>query len=429
MTYLLPIGVDGFETQARGEYTSSFAAAAFNARLEPFVQLLELGTSSDVPDADAIKQLVIDEDYKTLISENLEELIEMAKNGVLEDPLNPNSKKDFFTIEMVASLNELIKSVRAAGGLIDVENGTATLSDENAVNWKNLAVSSEAILQIITIAKAQVEQNRTLQALVELIYVRTGNDILTQNLEELETALSTTKDSLRTLTQLQDLFNRVETTEETQTFEEFASVNYAQDSPTAFMQGSGFVDATGFGLVSMPGIVEQASRHFQQLAPTVDIANLSNADTALFLDLRNQLIQQIAHLSATTIGAGTEEDSGTLLDQLRTVKDSVDRAIGAAEDLDLPTEVDDTGRIKHAMRLWMLDGESPDGIDKISDYTPGEIQRNLTAAITAGQSLNDTQKEEVRRYLFVFEEYYKSAAAILNKITQLLERIAQGIAR
>jgi hypothetical protein len=57
----------------------------------------------------------------------------------------------------------------------------------------------------------------------------------------------------------------------------------------------------------------------------------------------------------------------------------------------------------------------------------GSIQDNITFAITAAQSLNDSQKEQVRRYMYVFEEYYKSASSLLAAISQLIQKIAQGI--
>lgn len=80
-----------------------------------------------------------------------------------------------------------------------------------------------------------------------------------------------------------------------------------------------------------------------------------------------------------------------------------------------------------ALYLWLMDEQGDTGINPNLDE--GEIQRNLAVATTAAQNLNDTQKEEVRRFLLVFEEYYKSASAILNKITQIIEKIAQGISR
>lgn len=57
----------------------------------------------------------------------------------------------------------------------------------------------------------------------------------------------------------------------------------------------------------------------------------------------------------------------------------------------------------------------------------GQIQQNITLAITAAQGLNDTQTTQVKSFMFTFEEYYKSAAALLSKISQIIEKFAQGI--
>jgi hypothetical protein len=65
----------------------------------------------------------------------------------------------------------------------------------------------------------------------------------------------------------------------------------------------------------------------------------------------------------------------------------------------------------------------------IAGLGAGQIQRDLAGAITAGQSLNATQQQTVQQYMFVFEEYYKSAASILNSITQIIQTMAQNMAR
>lgn len=76
-----------------------------------------------------------------------------------------------------------------------------------------------------------------------------------------------------------------------------------------------------------------------------------------------------------------------------------------------------------AITQWILDGRNSGAT------TTGPVQDHITQAITSAQSLNDTQKEDVRRYMFLFEEFYKSASAVLTKISQLLEKVAQGISR
>lgn len=63
------------------------------------------------------------------------------------------------------------------------------------------------------------------------------------------------------------------------------------------------------------------------------------------------------------------------------------------------------------------------------DEIQGEYQKNLNAAVVAAQSTNDSQKEELRRRMFEFEEFYKSASAVMQKIHQILERLAQGISK
>lgn len=414
MTFLLPVTIHNVEFQGHAEYTSNLVGAEYQELLRPFSDLFNLGITDENPDPDQVLNAIQNGTYHTDMEASLEALIALARNGMTDpnDPVDPN-RLHFLSIEMGGSMDQLIKTLIAAGAQVDTASGSVTISEQVAVNWKNLSVNSDAVRQVIDFAISTAgDQNRTMQALVELIYVKTGNDILTSNLERLETALSTTKDSLTTLAQLQELHNKIEITKETQTFEEFASGNYNASSE------GGFVD----GFDDFDGLVEEASEFFQALYPTVDIATISNSDTAQFLDLRNDIAAQIRALSGVTPGAGTEEENGTLLGNLRIVYDNMQASLLKAGGSG------DTLNVKNALRLWILDGEN-DLSTHLSGLEPGEIQRKLTAAITAGQSLNDTQKEEVRRYLFVFEEYYKSAAAILTKITQILERMAQGIAR
>jgi hypothetical protein len=81
-----------------------------------------------------------------------------------------------------------------------------------------------------------------------------------------------------------------------------------------------------------------------------------------------------------------------------------------------------------ALAQLLLDNQNTRYSD-VAGRTPGDSQQNLTFAMTSAQGLNDRQKEEVRRFLFVFEEFYKSAAAMLQRITQILEKMAQNISR
>ena len=79
------------------------------------------------------------------------------------------------------------------------------------------------------------------------------------------------------------------------------------------------------------------------------------------------------------------------------------------------------------MEKWVVDNYNVHGSGAAG--SAGSLQNNLTFAITAAQSLNDTQKEKVRRFLFIFQEYYQSASAILSKLSQIISQIAQKISQ
>lgn len=68
-------------------------------------------------------------------------------------------------------------------------------------------------------------------------------------------------------------------------------------------------------------------------------------------------------------------------------------------------------------------------IEDASAGADGDKQRHLSNAITSSESFNDTQREELRRVMFTFEEFYKSATSLLSRMTQLIEKMAGAIAR
>lgn len=68
----------------------------------------------------------------------------------------------------------------------------------------------------------------------------------------------------------------------------------------------------------------------------------------------------------------------------------------------------------------------------VEDYATGSVgnyQKNLNDTIVASQSLNDTEREQLRQVMFVYEEFYKSATAMLSRLTQLIEKMASAINR
>lgn len=83
------------------------------------------------------------------------------------------------------------------------------------------------------------------------------------------------------------------------------------------------------------------------------------------------------------------------------------------------------------LQAWIVDGwpstGEPLSLDGVEDRST--IQNNLRTGMTAGSNLNDELKEELRKTLFIFEEFYKSASALLAKITQIIEKLAANSGR
>jgi hypothetical protein len=478
MSALLPVTVNGVEFQAHGEFTSAKVAQDFQNSLAAFVNIFNLGLDQSIDGVDPdsvtlaadIRAKLDDPEYATQllnaliggsVTKNYEVtgdpnrtptavevtgLLNLLKNGlnVTDDPvLRPG--QHYLSLEMAGAVEQLVRSLQMAGVNIqpDGSGGLQVIGGITATmikNWRNLSASSDAIRRIIQYAgDASGNQNRTLQALVELIYVRTGNEMLSDSLERLEGAIEVTKGSLDALNRLQTLHNKI-TAEDKDKFKNVASHLYvgSVEETTTYYDASAVHNSTRTttrtitptmfvrGYNGQGGVNEAADNHFTPIDPTI-LEKITEADRIEFLSLRKDIMEEIRALSGQQ---GGDDEAGTLLEKLRTVLADINKAFSAVGVSANGIVSTDAAHVKSALTRWILDstGAASTALN-IPGIEPGQIQRNLTAAISAGQSLNDTQKEEVRRYLFVFEEYYKSAASILSKITQILERMAQAIAR
>lgn len=217
------------------------------------------------------------------------------------------------------------------------------------------------------------------QALIELIYVKVANEVLGSRMEELEKALTHAKNILSILTQLQNAKNQLHVT--SRSVPAFDESNYETDASHIF------------GSPIVPSLIAS----FDYSVITGYAADLDQALNDLLNDLPG--------------GAGGAEATALMNDS-----NSI-YSLGKKVITDIGSDPE----------AWVMDKYNEDNTQTAGQA--GLFQNNLTLAITAGQSLNDSKKEEVRRFLYIFEEYYKSASSILNKITQILEGVARNISR
>jgi len=74
---------------------------------------------------------------------------------------------------------------------------------------------------------------------------------------------------------------------------------------------------------------------------------------------------------------------------------------------------------------WLTDGYNKSA--GAGGTSAGNINTNIATAITAAQSLNTNNTSKVSQALLLYQEYYQCAAALLSKMTQVMQQIAQNI--
>ncbi len=314
---------------------------------------------------------------------------------------NPVQGHMLVTRDMARQIDLLSRSLSAAG-----VSGTPDVTGVR--RWQDLGV--EGVDIVITRAAQAIDNNRSLQALIELEYVRTGNEVLSEQLEALHDALSTTKKSVETLTELQSIRNLLEP-EERDPIDLDALPSDLDDAVEQYNTDS-----------------EDAYK--RPIDPIVDYRGKNPQDVIADVQrLRTELAEQLTELdrlSPPQIGdmGQAVRDEASLAGKIDKILQDMQRVFvdeGDGLETISQTELED----------WLIDNldKHIDEDDPLDVNSAGDIQRNISGAIQAATNLNDKQKEDFRRYMFVFEEFYKSAAAMLNRINQLVEKMAQNAGR
>lgn len=362
------------------------------------------------------------------IAQALATLVNLAQNGAVLNNTPTSTKQYYLTKSMVTNLDFLIRSFNAVG----IANPTQSITLAELNRWKDVSVITPVIEDTMRAAANEQEGNRSIQSLIELIYVKTGSDLIGEKLSSLETALTLTNGVLSTLGNIQSLHNQI-------TVYDRGSIpfDYVSQPNNGGGSGSGGDYSNQYS--------NAASSHFgAPLVPTVPstlvVYNASRVPIGLtaaglsafnkLLLLRQSILNQIAQVSAQTSPEelANPQSLYAKLKQISADFNSLFARLSTDPNQPIPADASFTAQQKaSALVRWIIDNY--DARTGPNATLGGNAQQNITLAITSAQSLNDTQKEEVRRFLFVFEEYYKSAAAMLQAITRIIEKMAQGISK
>jgi len=358
----------------------------------------------------------------------------------------PEGRRFFLTYGMADSLDRLLKSLESVG--FNTVNIPVTGDPDRITQlerWQDL--DDVGLREILILMGDAVVNNRTLQAMIELEYVKAGNDIIGDNLEDLDEALRITRDTLDSLERAQTLKNKLEAA--------IRDINTGSSDPfdantwdlRDFDRASDFAGEPEYNnRIKDPktyqNLYEREMKRAYNEALGVEII-FNEADLTEYGIVMNDLAQLRAQLQAISPDAPLIEKIDALLDDMMRTPDG-ERPIDIP-DVNLTYNVGDDPRSfpfgssydfsfenfdisaqrednLNRMLFWIYDGYA------VSDQVEsGVYQRNLTAAIVAAQNLNDTQKEDLRRFMYLFEQFYKSASAILQAIDRMVNKMAQNI--
>jgi len=347
---------------------------------------------------------------------------------------------------MGETLDELIRTFRAAGwDPTDInEPGTVPAStvyqiyvayDAGLNTYPILDIMDKAIVTAndATISEDVYTQSESLQQLLMVDYIARGNELLFTEMTKLKEAININQDILSYLNSLQDLMNQKDpqhfimqlqylagaTEEDENMWQTFEDETFNQELGTTCR----ISDTSAIDLyVSI--LQGYDPNDLLAIQPYVDGSQLTG--TAL------------SHAVGTAAGAfvdrGNDYFNGTIqqiidnLDDLKAKLDEAAGTVGSALSNQITTIRQDFYTLQqdaidngtNPIQLWIRDYEAG---------REGEFQSHLNDAVVSSQALNDTEREELRRVMFVYEEFYKSATAMLSRMTQLLERIAAAISR
>lgn len=400
----LPGGSGSIDIYARQEYTSGAVADAYDTFMQSIAQVFNKANSSTDPSSALTAADVAQ------VQQALAGLYGLAQNGIVDNSTAP-PKTWYLNTEMASNLSTLAKTFIAAGvGVPGIAGNADQLAALKA--WKDLSITSSVISTTLSAALDNINTNRSLQAMIELEYVKTANDLVETKLGDLQDQLATTNGVLNVLASAQDLHNKITVTSRKDTFNYTASHN----SPKTYLN-----DYLKYASVFFGGpVTVKMGFSLGGYVGTVFVPNPSTqAMISQLIALRASLTTQVNKLDQI-LTPEQKQATGNLYTTLKNVLDDINAKFqsgGAA------IQVTNTLEAQGGLVRWLLDQYN----DPTQSSSAGAIQTNITKAITAAQSLNQTQSENVKNYLFVFEQYYQSASTILQAISQLITKMAQGI--
>lgn len=339
---------------------------------------------------------------------------------------------------MAQGLSQLISTLRAAGwdpvgdpagttaaSAIANVTGAATKIIYNIISVLNKAISASAQANIT--GQAALTDSMSIQQVLMVDYVSTGNQLLFNEMQQLQSAVNINQQALSYLNSLQGLMNQknpqqfimqlqdlnnvnINTTNPQSLFDKFESDTYNQALGTLSNLGAENSNAYAAYFSSLAGVNNSANvgntiNSSTPLATDAFTANLASAVQTIGTYSVTTIISNLKYLIQQIGAAGGSSAAGGLVQSLNSVLNDF-------------KNLQNTNQAT-AIQTWIQDTQSND---------PGGFQQRLSNAVVSSQSFNDTERENLREVMFVYEEFYKSATGLLSTLDTLLKKMGDAIA-
>lgn len=166
-----------------------------------------------------------------------------------------------------------------------------------------------------------------------------------------------------------------------------------------------------------------ASANFTQLFPT---ATPSLHTASSLLAAYTQLQSEITTLEAQT--GQNAKTPNSLANFLQTVVQDISTSMSYVLQVQASGGIPTQLQLNSAVSAFIIDNQNKQ-LDSTKGFTAGHAQTDVTNAINAATSLNNTQQVSVNNYEFIFQQFYTSASNILSQIDQIIQGLAQAISK
>ena len=399
------VNIDGQNIPIQWEVTTTTIRDEYIDQLQILIDTLKLDPNGKAG-VNKVDQAMADR-----INRALRGLADLTFNGS-----NVGGTQSYMTIDMARNLDALFRAMGDNGMENFLTNPNASLTPGQIETFLNKAAGNPALIQsIFTTQSAAVNSTQSLQALVQINFVRHGNETIGNALSGMQDALNISREVTDLLTRLQNFQNQTRVLNDAKLNQVF---NFDLTSVGNFPNPSAWIGELikqgdqVFGQPISPQLIEKL-----MLVPENE--QFIRTQIKDLFEIRDGIKAQMTKLEQTMTKEDLENPNG-LYQRLSAVYNDLNTAFGGVTDPN-----GDITKLYQGFSSWVLD--SSNSLQGMRTATGGRVQDNISAAFTAASSLQTSQKEQVNRYLFLFEQFYNTASNVLRDLNDMIRKFATNM--